>query len=102
MLASGMPDDDALSHAVHQALSTVASTTGLSWAVKGRLFRQMSRAIRAQAYPNPTPENFATWAGEELADLLSDEDIRPLCRLSLAEWFATEVLNWLTGNFDAA
>ncbi|WP_425145962.1 hypothetical protein [Deinococcus sp.] len=97
-----MPKADALTHAVSHALSTVASTIGLSWAVKGRLFRQMARAIRAQAYRNPTPEDFAVWAGEELADLLSDEDIRPLCRLALAEWFAAELLNWLTGDFDDA
>lgn len=93
-------EDDSLVHIVQVALSTVASTAGLPIAVKAKLFRQMTRAIRAHAYPSPSADDFAEWAQEELADLLSNEDIRPLCRFALAEWFAGEVLHWLTGNFE--
>lgn len=97
-----MIEADALAHAVAQALSNVASTAGLSWTVKNVLVRQMVRAVRAHAYPDPSAEDFAAWAQEELADLLRDEDIRPLHRLALAEWFASELLSWLTGDFDNA
>lgn len=93
---------DPLAHAVRQALLTVASTTGLSWEIKGRLIRGMERAIRAEAYSEPTPEEFVGWCELTLTNLLSDEAIRPLCRFALAAWFAEEVLNWLTGDFDNA
>lgn len=95
-----MSEFDALAHAVQLAFSAVAATAGLSWEVKNHIYRQMERAIRAHAYPNPTPADFAAWIEEELADLLSREDIAPLCRFHLSTWFAGEVLKWLTGEFE--
>ncbi len=62
----------------------------------------MERAIRAEAFADSTPDEFAVWCQQALADLLEDEDIRLPCRLALAAWFAEEVLNWLTGDFDNA
>lgn len=37
-----------------------------------------------------------------MADRLANEDIRPICRLSLAARFAQEVQNWLPGDSNCA
>lgn len=60
----------------------------------------MKREVRAYAISHVEPDDFAEWVRLLLEDLLCDEDIRPLCRLSLARWFAGEVLAQLTGDFD--
>lgn len=95
-----MPNSDALANAVSAAFNAIASTVGLPWEVKKRVLKRMERILRTYAYASA--DDFAAWAEEEMADLLDHEDIRPLCRLALASWFAQEVLNWLTGNFDNA
>ncbi|WP_216322730.1 hypothetical protein [Deinococcus aestuarii] len=95
-----MRENAAFAHAVNQALLTVASTAGLSWTVKGRVFKRLERRVRAAAYANSDWDDFAEWCQLELADLLANEDIGSLCRLSLAAWFAREVLSCLTGSFD--
>jgi hypothetical protein len=95
-----MSEAAALAHAAHLALGTVASTTGLEPLVANRAFRRMEQQIFACNYPNAMAEDFAVWAEEAMAKILSAEDIKPLCPFIVAAWFGREVLYWLRGSFD--
>ena len=89
-----------LAHLVHQALATVIYTAGLEPRVASRVSRCMEQHIYVCAYPSANAEDFAAWAEETMAALLSAEDIGPHCPFVLSEWFAREVFCWLSGNFD--
>ena len=91
---------DALAHAVNQALSTVAGTANLSWEVKRRIIKAMERLIRRTALSFGGGEDFGVMCLLELEDILSDDDVRPLCRFQLAAWFSGEVVAYLTGSYD--
>ena len=95
-----MEPADALAHVVNQALSTVAGTANLSWEVKRQILRAMERLVRRTALSFGGGEEFSELCRLELEDLLSDEDVQPLCRFQLAAWFAGEVAAQLSGNFD--
>lgn len=87
---------------VSKALDAVIGMTSLPWSVKTRLLRGMARAVRIAASSNVGLDDAAAILVEEFSDLIQNEDIRPHCRIALAEFFAQEVLNWLTGDFDNA
>lgn len=93
---------DALAHVVAQALSTVAGTANLSWEVKRRILKAMGRLVRRTALSFGEGDEFIELCRLELEDILSDEDVQPLCRFQLAAWFAGEVAAWLSGTFDDA
>lgn len=73
----------------------------LPWGVKNRILDQMCRELRRYASTYVEPEDCAEMCRLTLEDLLDNEQIAPMLRVSLTGWFASEVLSRLTGDFDS-
>ena len=99
-LKKNFREASAFIHIVQQSFGTVTNTTNLPWEVRKRILKKMERAVRECLFVKASGEDFAAWCELEMADLLENEDIRPLCRLELASWFASEIVAHLSGNFD--